>query len=91
MGEEPSTSSTEAFQRLALQLRDLLALGERFRHRLAVSLFELGLGVEGFQVRRPARHVEVNDPLGLGGMVERLHHSAPFRWLGLFGQQPRVE
>ena len=56
----------EADQLLALQLRDLLALGERLRHRLAVHLGELGLVVEGFEVRRAAGLVEEDDALGLG-------------------------
>src|SRR5207249_9326107 len=44
----------EAGELLALQLRDLLSLGQRLRHRLAVHLGELWLVVEGLEVRRPA-------------------------------------
>ena len=56
----------EADQLLALQLRDLLALGEGFRHGLAVHLGELGLVVESFEMRRAAGLVEEDDALGFG-------------------------
>ena len=39
---------------------------------LPCILASVGLGVERLQVRRPAGHVEVDDPLGLGGEVERM-------------------
>ena len=69
----------EADQRLALQLRDLLALGERFRHGLAVHLGELRLVVEGLQVRRAARLIEEDDALGLGRMMQRIDRAARCR------------
>ena len=65
----------EADQRLALQLRDLLSLGEGFRHGLAVHFGELGFVVEGFQVRRAAGLVEEDDALGLGGVMQRVDHA----------------
>ena len=37
------------------------------------SCGQLGLVVEGFQVRRPAGLVQPDHPLGLGGEVERIH------------------
>ena len=42
------------------------------RQRLAVVLVEQRLGVERVDVRRPAVHEQVDDPLGLAGEVRRL-------------------
>ena len=47
----------EAGQRLPAKLRDLLPLGEGFRHRLAMHLGELRLVIERLQMGRPARLV----------------------------------
>ena len=55
----------EAVQLLPLELRDLLALGDALRHRLAVHLGELRLVVERLQVRRPAGHRQPDDALRL--------------------------
>ena len=35
-----------------------------------------GLVVEGFQVRRSARLIQEDDALGLGRMMQRIHHAA---------------
>src|SRR5262249_51978560 len=48
------------------------ALRERFRHRLAVHLRQLRLGVERLQVRRPAGHVQPDDSLDLWDDVWRI-------------------
>ena len=55
----------EAHQLPALQLRDLLPLRERLRHRLAVHLGQLRLVVERLEVRGPARLIQEDDALGL--------------------------
>src|SRR5690606_17131780 len=62
---------SEADERAPLKLGDLLALGKGLRHRLAVHVAELGLGVEGFQVRRTTGLVEEDDAFGALGEVER--------------------
>ena len=67
----------EAGELLPLELRDRHPGGERPRHRLAVHRGELGLVVERLQVRRPAGHVQVDDPLRLRGEVERVDHPRP--------------
>ena len=67
---------SKALQLLALKLRDRLALGKRLGHRLAVHLGQLGLVVERFQVRRPARHRQKNDPLGSRCNVQRIDDAA---------------
>src|SRR5207248_1830333 len=67
----------EAVELLALQLRDLLALRERLRHRLAVHLRQLRLVVERFQVRRTAGHVELDDALDLLRVGEGMDDSCP--------------
>ncbi len=54
---------------LALELRQLLALGHALRHGLAVHLGQLGFPVEGFQVGRTAGHGEPDDALRLGRVV----------------------
>ena len=48
-----------------LKLGELLPLGERLGERLAVELLQLGLVVEALELRRAARHAEVDHPLGL--------------------------
>lgn len=55
---------SEADQLLALELRQLLALGETVGHRLAVHLGELRFRIERFELRRSARHGEPDDALG---------------------------
>ena len=67
----------EADELLALELGDRHALRERLGHRLAVHPGELGLGVEGLQVRGAAGHVEVDDPLGPGGQMQRMDDARP--------------
>ncbi len=62
---------THAVERLALELGELLTLGEGLGHRLAVQLTELGLEVEGFQMGRSTRHAEEDDALGPGGQGRR--------------------
>ena len=66
-----------------LQLRDGLTLGNRLGHGLAVHLRKLGLVIEGLEVGGPARHAQVNDPLGPGKKVRLLDHTGPF--LGFSG------
>ena len=55
-----------AVECLALELGELLALGEGLRHRFSVQLTELRFEIEGFQMRRPAGHAEEDHPLDLG-------------------------
>ena len=62
----------EAHQLLALQLRQLLPLRERLRHRLAVHRGQLRLVVERLEVRRPAGLVQEDDALGLRGVMQRV-------------------
>ena len=59
----------------ALQLGDLLALGEGFREGLAIELLEDRLVVEEFEVRRAARHAEEDDALGFDREVRGLEHA----------------
>ena len=66
-----------AVQLGTLQLRDLLPLRERVRHRLAVHLRELRLVIPRLQVRRPARHREPDDALGLRREVQRVYDAGP--------------
>ena len=66
---------SETGQALALELRDLLAVGEGVRHGLAGHLGELGLVVECFQVRRAAGLIEEDDALSLGRMMQRIDHA----------------
>jgi hypothetical protein len=67
----------EAEQFLALELRQLLALGHALRHGLAVHLGQLGFPVERFQVRGPAGHRQPDHALRLGRMVQRVDDSFP--------------
>ena len=57
-----------------LQLGELLPLGERLGEGLTVEPLQLGLGVEGLELRWPARHAKVNHPFCPGWNVERLDH-----------------
>jgi len=51
LAESPKTvCRSEANKLLTLELRDLLALRERFRHGLSGHLSQLGLIVEGLEV-----------------------------------------
>ena len=69
---------SQACELLILQLRDRLALGERRRHWLPVQLHQLRLvRIERLQMRRSAGHVQVNNPLHLGRMMQRPHHPRP--------------
>lgn len=54
----------EADERFALKLRELLAFGEAFGHRLVVHLGQLGFGIKSFKLRRAAGHGEPDDALG---------------------------
>ena len=81
----------EANQLLALELRDLLALGKRFRHRLAVHFGELGLVVECFEMRRTAGLVEKNDALGLGWEIQRIDDAFGLIARGLGSRQQAVD
>ncbi len=76
----------EARQFAALKLRDLLTLGERFRHGLVMHGRQLRLIVEGLQMRRAARLVEEDDPLRLGRMMQRIDRAVRRR-----GEQARIE
>ncbi len=55
---------------VALELGELLPFRKRFRKRLAVELVQLRLRVEGFQMRRPAGHAEMDHTLRLRGEVQ---------------------
>ena len=68
---------TARFQRGVLQLGELLAFGERFWKRLPVDAFQFGFEVEAFQMRRPARHAEMNDAPGAGGEMRRIDEAFP--------------
>src|ERR1700680_253548 len=68
---------TETDERFALQLRDLLPLGERFRHLLLMHLGEFGFVVKRLQMRWAARLIEEDDPLRLGSMMQRIDYTAP--------------
>lgn len=67
----------QAFQFLVLKLGDRLALGEGFGHGLAREFREFGFVVEGFEVRRAARHAEINDPFRFGNDVRRIRNAGP--------------
>ena len=54
-----------------LDEREFLVLEQRVGARLQVVLDELGLVVEQILLRRPARHVQIDDLLGLGGEMGR--------------------
>src|SRR5882724_621977 len=49
------------FQHGILQLRQLLSFGERFRKWFAIKFLQLRLVIEAFQMRRTARHAEMNN------------------------------
>ena len=57
----------EDVQLLPLQLGELLPLGDRLGHRLAVELFQQRLVIERVEVTHSAGHVEPDDALGLRG------------------------
>ena len=65
--------------RHALDEGKALAFHELLGNKFAVVLLQLGLVVEHVQVRRRARHEEINDALGLGGKHGRLGR----HWIGL--------
>ena len=67
----------EALQLLPLKLRDRLPLRDRLGHRLPVLLGQLRLVVECFEVTRPSRHAEMNDPLRLRRPMQRRDDSGP--------------
>src|SRR5690606_13142772 len=55
--------------RLHQSARGAVSLDLRARHGLAVTLHELGLGVEAVEVRKAAVEVEKDDLLGFGREV----------------------
>src|ERR1019366_10279434 len=63
---------TKTDQLLALKLGDLLSFGHGLRHGLAVQFGELGLIVEGLEMRWPAGLVEKDHAFGFGWKVERI-------------------
>lgn len=67
----------EAFELLALELGELLALGEGVRHVLAVELGQLGFVVEGFEVGWAAGHGEPDDAFGFGREVGLGENAGP--------------
>ncbi len=71
-----------ATQLLTLQLRDLFAFGETFRHRLFVHLRQLRLVIERLEVGGAARHGKPYDTLGFGRKMQRVHHARPFFFIG---------
>jgi hypothetical protein len=61
---------TQTQKLLSLQLCQLLAFGDRFRHRLAVHLCQLWLRIERLKLRGTAGLIEEDDPLRLGRMMQ---------------------
>jgi hypothetical protein len=70
----------QRLERRALQLRQLLAFGERFGKGLAVDFFQRRFVVQTFQVRRAAGHAQMNDAPGARREMRRIDHAPPF-WL----------
>src|SRR5215472_10180329 len=62
--------------RFSLELRDLLSLGERLGHGLAVHRGKLGLVVKGLEMRRSTCLVQEDDAFRLGWKIERIHHAS---------------
>jgi hypothetical protein len=62
----------EAAELFALELGDGLALGEAVGHGFAGHLAELGFVIEGLQMGRSPRHVQMNHPLRFGGKMKRV-------------------
>src|SRR2546421_392371 len=60
-----------------LQLRELLPPGEGFGERFIVELLEFRLVIKPFEVRRPARHAEMNDAFGPHRKMCRLNDPFP--------------
>ena len=60
-----------------LQLRELLAPGERLGKRLAVELLQPGFPVEGLHLRRAPGHAKKNHALGADGQVRLAQRAAP--------------
>ena len=69
----------EGFQRGILQLGKLLAFGERVGKRLAIQFLQLGFVIKTLQVRRPARHVQMDDAFGAGLEMARVDDAVPGR------------
>ena len=65
-----------AHQFLPLELRELLSLRERLRHRLPVHLRELWLVIKQLQLRRPARHREPDHAFRLLRQRQLAQHAA---------------
>ena len=62
----------EAVELCALELGDLLAVRDRLGHRLAVQFGEFWLVIKGIEMCHAAGHVEPDDPLGFGRVMERV-------------------
>src|SRR5690349_1131194 len=70
-----------------LQLRDLLAAGDRLRHRLAIHLVQERLMVERIEMAHPASQVNPDNPMHFGRMMQRTYDPAPAIAVGVFGWQ----
>ena len=77
----------ETVEGFALELGDLLALGEGFGHAFAGHFGELGFVVEGFEMGGAAGLVEEDDALGFGREVQGMHYALPF----VFGSYQRAQ
>ena len=80
-----------ANQLLPLELGDLLTLSERLGHRLAVHLGQLGLGIEGFQMRRTTGHTQPNHPPCLRWKMQGRHRSTHCAGCARRLKNPRLE
>src|SRR5207244_11319883 len=66
-----------SFQLGILELRELLALGERFGKRLAIDLLQLRLEIEAFQMRWSASHTQMDNSFRAYGKVRRSDDAFP--------------
>ena len=86
---------TARLQLRVLQLRQLLPLRERLGERLLVDPLQLRLPVERLEMRRPARHAQVDDTSGAHREMRRVHHAARKpcggAWPGGIGEQPGIQ
>jgi len=67
----------KAFELAPLQLSNLATFGERFRHRLAVHFRQFWLVIQCLQVRRSARHAQMDHPTNSRPQVQGLHDAIP--------------
>src|SRR5579885_3207949 len=79
----------ETNERPTLELGNLLSLGERLGHRLAVHFGELWLVIESLQMRGPAGLIQEDHALGLWRVMERIHGALGGR--GVRSKQPGIE